>query len=62
MPDYELKHISEIISALQLIKEECEKHANCATCPFDIAGTCGITHMRPEKWNIASTYTWRAIQ
>lgn len=62
MPDYELKHISEIISALQLIKEECEKHPDCTSCPFDISGYCGIKHIEPEKWDIASTYTWRALQ
>lgn len=61
MPDYELENISEIISALNVIKEECEKHSQCLYCPFFIEDRCGIKK-DPEKWNIVSKYIWRALQ
>lgn len=62
MPDYELVNISEIITALKVIKEECEKHSRCLNCPFFIEDTCGIKKENPEKWNIASNYIWRALK
>ena len=62
MPDYELVNISEIISALGVIKHECEMHPKCVDCPFYIADSCGIKHEDPEKWNITSNYTWRAFR
>lgn len=64
MPDYELKHISEIISALGVIKEECKKYAECSDCPFYIAAadSCGITRDDPHKWNIVSNYIWRTFR
>ena len=63
MPDYELVNISEIISALQLIKEECEKHTTgCEDCPFRTKQHCGITYSIPEKWKIGINYIWRSFR
>lgn len=62
MPDYELVNISEIISALGVIKHECEIHSECSNCPFHVASSCGIKRCSPEEWDIASNYTWRAFR
>lgn len=62
MPDYELVNISEIISALGVIKHECEIHPSCTDCPLCIKDYCGIKHKDPQDWNIASNYIWRAFR
>lgn len=55
----------ELLKALQLIKEECEKHTmtvslmnqrgycKCKSCPLSTAdGDCGITQLEPSEWEL----------
>jgi ATP-dependent helicase YprA (DUF1998 family) len=43
----------ELLKALQLIKDECEKHPNCYGCPM-LTGEekCGINNDIPAHWKL----------
>lgn len=55
-------NISEIISALRIIKEECSMHPKCEDCPFYSHDRCNIKYTDPEKWELESKYIWRAFK
>ena len=55
-------NISELIKALQVIKEECSKHSNCSNCSFYSSDHCNIKYTDPEYWELESKYIWRAFK
>ena len=55
-------NISELIKALQVIKEECTKHSNCSDCSFYSDDRCNIKYTNPEYWELESKYIWRAFK
>ena len=43
----------ELLKALQLIKEECEKYHHCDNCPIlTVRGDCGVNADFPRDWNL----------
>ena len=46
----------ELIKAMQVIKEECIKHADCVTCPLrsekDVE--CDLMNVPPVDWEFAT--------
>ena len=48
--------MQELINALHIIKEECEKHdeQGCYECPMfcDEHGGCSVTNTSPNNWEI----------
>lgn len=55
-------NISEIINALKIIKDVCMNHPHCIDCPFYYPDICNIIHTDPEKWELSSSYVWRAFR
>ena len=53
----------KIIEALNVIKSVCENNSeNCSKCPFDIAGTCGVTDLQPCNWKIGKYNKFQALE
>lgn len=45
--------MNELENALKVIKNECEKHANCGDCPLrNSTKHCYITEIAPYKWEL----------
>lgn len=45
--------MEELIKALHVIQNECNKHGNCKDCPMSFeAGTCAIADIQPMNWKI----------
>ena len=43
----------DLLKALQLIKETCEKHDDCEECPLSTAcGDCGVQELAPADWKL----------
>ena len=52
---------NQIITALKIIKSECEKHKDCEdSCPFCIKGICEIQES-PALWQINDYENWKAL-
>lgn len=53
---------SEIVKALQIIKQECLIHPKCSDCPFYVNDVCRIKYSDPEQWEIELQFIWRAFK
>lgn len=46
----------ELLEALKVIKEECEKHLKCSECPLRTKSSCehlcGIKENNPDRWKL----------
>ena len=52
--EHKVKHSeTEIITALNIIRDECDDVPNCEDCPFGNGdGDCLVTYCPPSEWNI----------
>ena len=55
-------NISEVMSALKVIKDVCAAQHCCADCPFYTSDRCNIKYEDPACWELTSNYTWRAFK
>lgn len=57
---------SQIITALKIIKRECEKYERCeGGCPFyngRVDDMCEIRRVTPVCWEINDSEEWRAFK
>ena len=46
--------MDELLKALEVLKNECNKHGTCTTCPFreDTETLCYIKNHVPSSWRI----------
>lgn len=60
-----MKHTpEEIITALQVIKSQCEAVACCSDCRFGtMEGVCLAHERTPDRWRLLEPYRdiWRAL-
>lgn len=50
MTDYK-----KLVEALQTIKDECNSHINCYTCPMGntkVTNSCEVVRRTPNNWDI----------
>lgn len=60
-----MKHTQEeIINALQVIKDVCNKNEKCVMCPLRSRGVgCTLMNTFPNQWEIKNNETnWRAFK
>lgn len=60
------KKKEEILNALKVIRDICNSHKECATCPFykteNRRNVCSIRDETPNNWRISGTNErWRAL-
>ena len=52
---------NQIITALKIIKSECDTHGNCnGTCPFYVEDECKVQEP-PHLWEINDSEKWKAL-
>ena len=53
---------SEILEALNMIKDICDEQEDCETCPFaDRVEVCHIQTKAPQDWDLRKERVWRAF-
>ena len=53
---------NQIITALRIIKGECDNHDVCKECPFGHGEQCVLVQLYPDEWVINDGENWKAFR